>query len=177
MHETSSTRACNHVAVDGEPVLAAVVLDDERERAQPRERVAPPAVALAAVDEHRVQAEREVVQEQAVAGTADVDAPLLAGEALERGERVVAVEPEVAREVVARAERDADERDVLLERDLGHRREGAVAAGHSEHVRAGGPRDLLEVLALTQDMRVDAPLGRRGAQLLRGRRGACRSGD
>ena len=96
------------------------------------------------MDEHRVQAERDVVQEQLVAGTGDVDAPLLAAEALECGERVVPVEPEVAGEVVARAERDADERDVLLERDLGDRRERAVAAGHPEHVGAGGPRHLLE---------------------------------
>ena len=52
--------------------------------------------------------------------------------ALERGKRIVAVEPEVAGEVVPRAERDDDERQVALDGDLCNRRERAVAARHAE---------------------------------------------
>src|ERR687887_2246164 len=94
-----------------------------------RERLAPPAVPLAPVDKRSVEAEREVVQEAAVADPPDVDAPLVAPEGIERGGGVVDVEPEVAREVVPRSERNADERQVALNRygcDAGH---GAVAAG------------------------------------------------
>ncbi len=64
---------------------------------------------LAPVDERRVEPERDVVQEAPLARPADVDAPFLALEAGERGEWVVAIEPEVAGEVVARAVGNDDE--------------------------------------------------------------------
>ena len=99
---------------------------------------------LAPVDERRVDAERDVVQEAPLARAADVDAPLLALEAVERRERVVAVEAEVAGEVVARAEGDDDEGQVALDRDRGHARDRAVAARGAEHVRVGRARQLDE---------------------------------
>ena len=73
---------------------------------------------LAPVDEPGVGAERDVVQEDPVVGLADVDAPLdgVVVECGERAERIVAVEPEVAREVVPRAEGDTDERGTGIER-------------------------------------------------------------
>ena len=88
---------------------------------------------------------------------------------VERGERVVAVEPEVAREVVARPERDDDERQVALDRDRGHARHRAVAAGRAEHVRVGLARQLGGVVALAQDVRLDPARLRRLRQLLRAR--------
>jgi hypothetical protein len=66
-------------------------------------------VVLAPVDEPRVEPERDVVQEAPLPRPADVDAPFLALEAGERGEWVVAIEPEVAGEVVARAVGNDDE--------------------------------------------------------------------
>ena len=53
------------------------VPEREAKRPQARERVASPAVALAAVDEPRVEAERDVVQEEPVVHAADVDPPLV----------------------------------------------------------------------------------------------------
>ena len=65
------------------------------------------AVLLAPVDELGVEPERHVVQEQAVAGAADVDAPLRRRRR-RRGPRAGRHgEAYVAREVVARPERDA----------------------------------------------------------------------
>ena len=128
-------------------------------------------MVLAPVHEPRVEAERDVVQEEPVADAADVDAPLdPVVEGGERRERIVAVEAEVAGEVVPRPERDADERHVLLDRDLGDRRERAVAAGHPEHVRAGLPRHLGQVVALLQQVDGDAPLARGVAELVGTRR-------
>ena len=145
----------DRLAVDGDADRLAVGRDD-RERAQTRERVAPPPVVLAPVDELRVDAERDVVQEQPVVRAADVDAALDAvDERLERADRVVAVEPEVAREVVARPEGDADERQVSLDRDLGHRRQRAVAARHPERVGIGVTGELPEVVAVAEHMHVD----------------------
>ena len=126
---------------------------------------------LAPVHEPRVEAERDVVQEEPVADAADVDAPLdPAVERGERAERIVAVEAEVPGEVVARPERDADERHVLLDRDLGDRAERAVPARHPEHVRVCAPRDLRQVVALLEEVDVDAALARGVAQLLGARR-------
>ena len=104
-------------------------------------------MVLAPVHEPRVQAERDVVQEEALADASDVDAPLDAVvERGERAERIVAVEAEVAGEVVPRPERDADERHVLLDRDLCDGSERAVAARHPEHVCVGLPRQLRQVV-------------------------------
>ena len=57
---------------------AARSLHGQRERAQAGERLAPAAVVLAPVHEPRVEAERDVVQEEAVVRPADVDPPLFA---------------------------------------------------------------------------------------------------
>src|SRR5262249_2871450 len=65
---------------------------------------------------------------RAVVGEADVVPPLRAVERLQRRERIVAVEAEIPSEVVAGAERDADERDSMLERGVSNRGERAVAA-------------------------------------------------
>jgi hypothetical protein len=88
------------------------------------------------VDRGRVGAERDVVEEDPAVDAADVDPPLGRVEGVERRHRVVRVEAEVTGEVVARPERDDDEGQVALERDGGHRRERAVAAGHADDVRA-----------------------------------------
>ena len=54
--------------------------------------------------------------------------------------RVVAVEPEVQREVVAGARADDQERQVVLGRDASDERLGAVPAGNAQQVGAAGHR-------------------------------------
>ena len=110
-----------------QPVWTACGL---RQRTRAGERLAAPAVMLAPVDEPGVDAERDVVEEEPVAGLPDVDPPLdrAVVEGCERAERIVAVETDISREMVPRAERDADERSVRLERDRGDGCERAVAA-------------------------------------------------
>ena len=105
------------------------------------------AGALAPMHEPRVETERDVVEEQAVTGPTDVDAPLAAVERAQRSDRVVAIEAEVAGEVVARAERNADEGPVRLDREGRDRRKRAVAARDAEDIRAGRARDLRGVVA------------------------------
>src|SRR3954451_16098734 len=105
-----------------------VLAGKARQRAQAREQVAATTMVLAAVDEIRIEAERQVVEEQPIVDSRDVDALLDAVEGGERAERVVAVEPEVAGEVVTRAERDADEREITFDRNLCDRRQRAVTA-------------------------------------------------
>jgi hypothetical protein len=126
-------------------------------------------VVLAAMDERGVDAERDVVQEAPLAGASDVHTPLLAVERVQRGERVVAVEPDVAGEVVARAEGDDDERQVALDGDRRHARDRAVAAGGGEHLGVGVPRELGRVVALAEHVHLDSPFPRRLRQLLGGR--------
>jgi hypothetical protein len=107
-----------------------------------REGLSAPLVPLAAVYELGIEAERDVVQEESVGDAPDVDPPLRTFEGVERLDGVIAVEPEVAREVVAGAEWDADERQVALECNLRYRRERAVAAGNPEDLlvcSAGAP--------------------------------------
>jgi hypothetical protein len=104
-------------------------------------------VVLAPVDEPCVEAERHVVEKQPVGGSPDVDLPLVTVEGAERSNRVVAVEPEITREVIASAERNADECRSSLDRDVGYRRQRAVTPGHAERVGACRPSDLGRVLA------------------------------
>jgi hypothetical protein len=80
------------------------------------------------VHEPGIEAERDVVQEEPSVHACHVDPPLTSGEGGEGGDGVVAIETEVAGEVVPRAERDDDERDVVLDGHLGHGCERAVAA-------------------------------------------------
>src|SRR4026208_2227010 len=69
------------------------------------------------VDEARVDAERNVVNEPAVVCAADVHAAFLAREGGQGGEGIVGIEPEIAREVIPRPERDAHEGPVVLDGD------------------------------------------------------------
>src|SRR4051812_32431071 len=72
--------ACaNRAAVDPDAEGVAVA-DDGSERAQARERVAATPVTFAAMDEARIQTERDVVQEQPVVDAPHVDPTLFAGE-------------------------------------------------------------------------------------------------
>ena len=65
----------------------------------------------------RIEAERDVVQEEPPVDAADVDRPFAALERRECGKRIVAIEADVAREVVPRPERHDDERQAPLDRD------------------------------------------------------------
>ena len=88
-----------------------------------------------------VDADGGIVEEQPLPHGGDVHAPLRAGdERLDRGGRVGAVQPEVTSEVVAGAGRDAHEGQLGLDRHRGDRRQRAVPARHTEHVRAIGDR-------------------------------------
>ena len=68
--------------------------------------------------------------------------------------------------MIPRPERDADEGHVLLDRDLGDGGERPVAAGHPEHVRAGVPRELVQIVPVLEEAHVDAAALRRVAELL-----------
>ena len=138
--------------------------------------VAPAAVVLAPVDEPGVDPERDVVEEEPVARPRHVDAPL--DSVVERGQRrdrVVAVEPEVAGEVVSRPEGDADERHVLLDRDLCDGGERAVAAGHPEHVGTRVARELREVVAVLEEPDLDTARAGSVAKLVRRSESPCRN--
>jgi hypothetical protein len=117
------------------------------------------------MDEARVEAERHVVEEEPPVGTAYVDPALDALESLQCSLRVVAVQPHVAGEMVSRAERDADERQVALDRDLGDRGEGPVSAGHPEHVGAGRAREVRRALSLPEHVGPDSALLSGGGEL------------
>ena len=126
---------------------------------------------LTAVHQPRVDAERDVVQEEPLARAADVDAPLGAAvERLQRSDRIVTVEPEIPGEMVAGPERDADERGVALERNAGDRRERPIASGDAQDLSARGPRELRSVLPFLQDMGLDVAGLRLGRELLGSRR-------
>jgi hypothetical protein len=135
------------------------------------ERLAPAPAALAPVHEPGVDAERHVVEEDAVPGAADVDQPFgPARERVKRCDRVVAVEAEVAGEVVARAEGHADEGQLALERDLRDRAERAVAAGDPECLGLGAACELGRILAGAEHAHLDAASPCLVRQFLRVRR-------
>ncbi len=104
------------VHLEGEGERLAGAPERGGEHAREREH-AVARLARRVVHEARVQAERDVVQERAPADLGHVDAPLRASEGRQRGERVIAVEADVAGEVVARAEGNRHEGDVELGRD------------------------------------------------------------
>jgi hypothetical protein len=112
-------------------------------------------MSFASVHETGVDPERDVVQEETVSGTADIDAPFGPTERLQRAARVVPIDPEVAGEVVARSERDADKGQVSFERDGGDRRQRSITARHPERVRVGRARQSDRVLAVAEDVRLD----------------------
>ena len=94
-----------------------------------------------ALHDLRVRAEGGVVDERATADHSQVDPQLQpVGQAVEAFGRVVAIEPEVQREVVAGARADDQERQVVLGRDAGDERLGAVPAGNAQQVGAAGHR-------------------------------------
>ncbi len=110
-------------AVDDEPLDPTPVLQRYEERAQPCQGLSAVAALLSAVDEPRIDAQRDVVEEQPLADAPHVDPPLDAVlERRECGNRIIGVEPDVAGEVVSSAPRNAHERQVALDRGLCHRR-------------------------------------------------------
>jgi len=112
-------------------------------------------MSFASVNEARVDPERDVVQEETLVGTADIDAPFGPTERLQRAARVVSIDPEVTGEVVARSERDADKRQVSFERDGGDRRQRSVTPRHPERVRVGRACEPGRVVAVAEDVRLD----------------------
>lgn len=147
----------HRLSIDREPD-AARVPHEHGQRPQPGECDPPATMVLTPMDEVGVEAQGDVVQEQAVADAADVDAALLTlHERAEGADRVVAVETDVPRKVVPRAERDADEREVALDRHLCDRRERSVAAGDAERVGLGGAGELGRIVGLRMEyVRLDA---------------------
>jgi hypothetical protein len=110
------------------------------------------------VDEARVEPQRDVVEKEALADCAHVDPPLATLEGLEGSDRVVPVDAEVSGEVVPRPERNADERNVVLEVDSRNGGERAVSTGRSQGVRSGLGRpagNLRRVVVLAEDVDVD----------------------
>jgi hypothetical protein len=132
-------------------------------------------MALAVVDELRVQPERDVVQEQALADPADVDPPLGSPESVQCADGIVAVEPEVAREVVSGSEGNADEGEVALDRDLCDCGERAVTAGSPECLRIAVACELRDVVAGREDPCLDPAARCLVAELLRARAAAARA--
>lgn len=154
-------------AVDRDPECARPPQQDP-ERPQPGEGLSAAATQLAAVHEPRVDAQRDVVEEEPAVRAPDVDTLLgRVVEGCERGERIVAVEAEVSGEVVASSERDDDEGQVALDCDLGDRRQGAVPARDAERTLGRRSRDLRGIVVRPEEMRLDAPALRLVAQLIR----------
>ena len=126
----------------------------------------PVALAL-----HRlgVEPERDVVDEGAPVDLGQVHPALASGdERVQRADDVVAVDAEVEREVVARAGRDAGERQVVLGGDRRDQGLGPVAARRRERVRAIGHRradELLEVIARGELDGLDPPRARLGGEI------------
>jgi hypothetical protein len=143
--------------------------DHDRPGSDARQCLAPPAVMLAPVDESCVETERDVVQKQPLVGASDVDAPLGSIERAQRADRIVAIEPEIACEMVAGPEGNRNERHVASEGDLGDGRERPVTAGHAELVGLGATGELDEILALLHDVCLDPARLGLGGQLLGGR--------
>jgi hypothetical protein len=121
------------------------------------------------MDELGVEPKRDVVQKQALADPPDVDPPLGSGEGSQRADWIVAVESEVACEVVSGTERDADEGKVALERDLRDGSQRAVAAGDAERVRVGVPGELGRIVIRPENSCVDSAAARLVGELVRAR--------
>ena len=148
---------------------AVAIASEQEQGTELREGIPSPPVVLAVVDEERVEAKRDVVQERAIGGSTNIDPALRAREGVEGADWVVAVEAEVAREVVPSPERHADERHVALDRDLCHRRERSVAARDADRVGLCGAREPCGIVVGPEDARVDAALVRLGLKFLRAR--------
>ena len=131
--------------------------DHDRPRAEARERLTPPPVAFAPVDETCVQPQRDVVQEQPAVGPADVDPPLDPLERPQRPDWIPPVEPHVPSEVIPRSVRNTDERNTALQCNRGDRTERSVAAGDPDHVGGSSASNASSVLTLPEHARLDAP--------------------
>ena len=82
-------------------------------------------------------------------------------ERIHRSDDVVAIEPEVQREMVPRAGGDDHHGDAVSSGDARHQRLRAISAGHADHVGAsldGSLRELEQIVPGTQDHRLDPPL-------------------
>jgi len=130
------------------------------ESAQPCQRLATAPARLTSADERGVGPDRDVVQEQPLARPADIDPQFLAAEGLERRKRIVAVETDIAREVVTRPEGNADEGQLALECNLRNRRQRPVAAGNPDRGGVRFASNRHDVVLPTQHVRVD-PSGAR----------------
>ena len=112
-----------------------------------------------ALDGLGIEPERDIVDENAAVDLGQVDAALSSGdEGVEGADDVVAVDPQIEREVVAGTGWDAGEGQVVLGRDRGDERLGAVTACGRESVGPVGHRvtdQLLEVVAGLQLDRLD----------------------
>ncbi len=132
-------------------MLASAVVDDaqrRRGRARAQDLLggfeqraqlrAPVAGTLHGV---AVDAHGDVVEEDVAVDLTDVDAPLDAvGERGKSADRIVPSDAQVAREVVARSGRHADERQPVVAGRGSHGRHRAVATGHAHRVGTAGDR-------------------------------------
>jgi hypothetical protein len=132
-------------------------------------------VALAAANERGVEAQRDVVEEEAVADATHVDPPLGSAESVKSAERIVPVEAEIACKVVARPEGDADEGEAALDRYCGDFGERPVAPCHTERVGVRLPREVGRVVFGSEDPRFDTAVSRLVQQLLRARASSARA--
>jgi hypothetical protein len=163
------------VQVEGEIERRPAATESRRDHASKRDD-AVSRLPFRIVDEAGVEAERDVVQEETLGDCSDIDSALDAVKRRQRAEGVVAVETEVPREVVARAERDADERDVAFERHPCDGSQRAVAAGDPENFRIRFPSLLSRILTLLEDVDVDSTTGRFLPEILRRRPAVARAG-
>ena len=107
--------------------------DHVRQHPPPRRELG--VAILVRLHDARIDAERGVVDEDALVERREVDAPLdPVGERIERADDVVPVEAEVEGEVVARAGGDADVGNVMPHGDRGDQRLRAVTPRHPDDV-------------------------------------------
>ena len=112
--------------------------------------------------ERHVDAERHVVDEEPAVDRGVVDPPFdRVPKGVNARARVVAVETEILGEVVSRARRDADERDIALNGDRCHQGLRTVSTRHPQAVRPPGdgvPGELLQVESMVQHHGLHAEL-------------------
>ena len=77
--------------------------------------------------------------------------------------------------MVAGPERDADESGTVLDRNVGDRRQRAVAPGHAQDVGSRGPGELRRVLPFRQDVGLDAGSLGLGGKVAGSRRARART--
>jgi hypothetical protein len=87
------------------------------------------------LDDHRVDAERHVVDEDPIGDQPDIDPYLLGvAEGVEGADRVARIETEVFGEVIPSPDRHAHEPHIVLKGDLGDQALRAVTASHAKDV-------------------------------------------